>query len=313
MRAIAGSLGVVGYVSQSYGNGSITYVENSYAVKSGVATANLLNASGAFVAPTAAAVGIALQGSAAGPEGVFANPDPRAYPLSSYSSMFVPNEVTANFTTQKGRSLGQFARFALCEGQALAENYGYAPLPINLVTEGLDQIHSIPGAESVDVTCDSPSPNSIDLSVSTIPAGDSLLSIEFSTDEPAKLGTAELVNGVSVVTGTLPEITVHDGRVASKQGWDVSANLTPFINKADASQTIGTRHVGLRPFVIRSTAIRAAPAVAQLAGTAVYPAQFASGSGAGVTVLGGEVTLVSPVDSPAGTYAAKLTLTITSQ
>jgi hypothetical protein len=45
----------------------------------------------------------------------------------------------------------------------------------------------------------------------------------------------------------------------------------------------------------------------------VYPAPFASGSGAGITVLGGEVALVSPVDSPAGTYAAKLTITITSQ
>ncbi|WP_411699714.1 phosphate ABC transporter substrate-binding protein PstS [Conyzicola sp.] len=314
MKAQSGSLGVAGYVSQSYGDGSITYVENSYALKTGLATAKLLNAGGSFVAPTAAAVGIALQGSWAGDDGVFANPDPGAYPLSSYSSMIVPNEISPNFTTEKGRSLGEFARYALCEGQALVESLGYAPLPVNLVSEGLHKIRIIPGAESVDVSdCGAPAPNAIGLAVTTIPAVDTPLSIEFPTDEPAEFGQPGLVNGVSVVTGALPEITVHDGRVSSEQGWDVAANLTPFVSTADASQVIGTRHVGLRAFVTRSTAVGSAPGVAQVAGSAVYPAQYASGSGAGETVLGGEVTLVSPVDSPAGTYTAKLTLTITSR
>ncbi|GAB3607536.1 hypothetical protein GCM10027413_29450 [Conyzicola nivalis] len=315
MKAQSGSLGVAGYVSQSYGDGSITYVENSYAVKSGLATAKLLNAGGSFVAPSAAAVGIALQGAGAGDGGVFANQDPRAYPLSSYASMIVPNAVWASFTTEKGRSLGEFARYALCEGQALVESLGYAPLPANLVSAGLAKIRSIPGAESVDVTanCESPTPNSVGLSVTTIQAVDTPLSIEFPADDPAGFGQPGLVNGVSVVTGALPEITVHDGRVSSEQGWDVAANLTPFTSTTDASQTISTRHVGLRAFVVTTTAAGSAPATPQVAGTAVYPAQYASGSGAGETVLGGEVTLVSPANSPAGTYTAKLTLTITSR
>ena len=42
MKAQPGSFGVAAYVSQSYGAGSITYVENAYAVKAGLATAKLL-------------------------------------------------------------------------------------------------------------------------------------------------------------------------------------------------------------------------------------------------------------------------------
>jgi phosphate ABC transporter phosphate-binding protein len=314
MKAQALSSGVVGYVSQAYGDGAITYVENHYAQKSGLATVQLLNAAGSFVSPTAAAVTIALQGAGAGPDAVFANPDSRAYPLSNYASLFFPKETADIFTVEKGRTLGEFVRFALCEGQALVSISGYAPLPSNLVSAGLAKIRTIPGAESVTgAQCGSSPPDSIGLTVETIPAVDTPLSIEFPTDEPAEFGRPGLVNGVSVVTGELPEITVHDGRVTSEQGWDVSASLTPFTDTTDATRKIGTRHVGLRAFVIRSTADGSRPAAAQVAGTATYPAPFASGSGAGETVLGGEVTLVSPVDSPAGTYAATLTLTITSR
>jgi phosphate transport system substrate-binding protein len=316
MKSQAGSLGVAGYVGQDYGLGSITYVEDLYAVKSGLTTVRLGNAAGSFVAPTAGAVAIALGNTGAAPEGAFANQDPRAYALSSYSSMLVPNEASATFTAEQGRSLGEFARYALCEGQALVEAKGYAPLPPNLVSEGLGKIHNIPGADSVDVArdgCGAEAPNSIGLAVVTIPAADSALSIEFPAAEPAEFAEAGLVDGLSVVTGALPAIRVYDGRVTSDQGWDLAANLTPFVNTADGGQVIGTRNVGLRAIVISTTAAGAVAALPQHAGHAVYPASFASGSGAGETVLGGEVTLVSPADSPAGTYTATLTLTITSR
>jgi len=77
---------------------------------------------------------------------VYIDSDPRTYPLSSYSYMILPKDVTANFSTEKGRTLSEFAAYFLCEGQQQADTLGYSPLPINLVQDGVDQINQIPGS-----------------------------------------------------------------------------------------------------------------------------------------------------------------------
>ena len=126
-KAQSGSLGVAGYVSQDYGEGAITYVEYSYALKSGFPVASILNASGAYVQPTGSAVATALQKAVINTDpgspdyltqtldGVYNATDPVAYPLSSYSYMIVPTALTAIFSVQKGASLSTFAtgNFAL--------------------------------------------------------------------------------------------------------------------------------------------------------------------------------------------------------
>lgn len=170
-KAQNGSLGVAGYVSQDYGEGAITYVEYSYALKSGFPVAKVLNASGYYVEPTAPSVAVALlqaqiNNDASSPDyltqildGVYNNSDPRTYPLSSYSYMIIPTEVGGIFTTDKGNTLGAFARYMLCEGQQQATALGYSPLPLNLVLAGSEQITRIPGAGStgVDVnSCNNP-------------------------------------------------------------------------------------------------------------------------------------------------------------
>lgn len=164
-KAQSGSLGVAGYVSQAYGEGAITYVEYSYALKSGFPVAQVLNNSGNYVLPTGAAVAVALQKAVINTtesspdyltqnlEGVYNSADPVAYPLSSYSYMIVPTATTTNFTTQKGATLSTFANYMLCEGQKQAEVLGYSPLPANLVTAGLDQVKRIPGATAAASVC----------------------------------------------------------------------------------------------------------------------------------------------------------------
>ncbi|CAN5264678.1 hypothetical protein BH11ACT2_BH11ACT2_15420 [soil metagenome] len=165
------SQGVSGYVAQQANIGTITYVEYSYALKTGYPVAKVLNKAGYYVEPTASNVAVALlkakintdQGS---PQyltqildGVYANPDARTYPLSSYSYMIVPTSTATNFTTDKGKTLGAFANYFLCEGQQQAEVLGYSPLPINLVQAGLDQVAKIPGsaATNIDIkTCNNP-------------------------------------------------------------------------------------------------------------------------------------------------------------
>jgi phosphate ABC transporter phosphate-binding protein len=151
-KAQNGSFGVAGYVSQAYGAGAITYVENSYAIKVGFPVAKLLNQAGYYVAPTADAVSIALlaaQSDAQGIEqlgGVYGNPDPRAYPLSGYAYMIVPTKVEGIFNAAKGATLGQFLEYSVCDGQGQAESLGYAPLPRNLVQSALTRIGDIPGS-----------------------------------------------------------------------------------------------------------------------------------------------------------------------
>ncbi len=160
-KAQSGSSGVAGYVSQGYGEGSITYVEYSYALESGFPVAKVLNSADYYVEPTADSVAVALlqaqiNTDPASPDyltqildGVFNNPDPRTYPLSSYSYMIVPTEVGGTFSLAKGPTLSTFASYMLCEGQQQAKDLGYSPLPMNLVLAGFEQIKRIPGAAAV--------------------------------------------------------------------------------------------------------------------------------------------------------------------
>ncbi len=168
-KAQSGSLGVAGYVSQAYGEGAITYVEYSYALKSGFPVAKVLNAAGYYVEPTASSVAVALLQAAINPsdltqilDGVYNNADKRTYPLSSYSYMIVPTNIPATgsiFTQAKGATLSTFASYMLCEGQQQAAALGYSPLPLNLVKAGFTQIARIPGstATSGDLSkCNNP-------------------------------------------------------------------------------------------------------------------------------------------------------------
>lgn len=157
-KAQKGSDGVAGYVSQNYGEGAITYVEYSYAMKAGFPVVKLLNKAGYYVEPTASSVAVALMQARINTnksspdyltqilDGVYNATDRRAYPLSSYSYAIVPTEVSGIFTTNKGTTLAAFMRYVLCEGQQQASTLGYSPLPMNLVMAGSDQIKRIPGS-----------------------------------------------------------------------------------------------------------------------------------------------------------------------
>ncbi|WP_036921670.1 phosphate ABC transporter substrate-binding protein PstS [Propionicicella superfundia] len=165
-KAQKGSDGVAGYVSQNYGEGAITYVEYSYAKKAGFPVAKVLNKSGYYIEPTASSVAVALmkadinttKGSANYLtqilDGVYNSTDRRAYPLSSYSYAIVPTETGGIFTTDKGKTLGAFMRYVLCDGQQQADTLGYSPLPLNLVQAGSDQIKRIPGAGNTGIDTD---------------------------------------------------------------------------------------------------------------------------------------------------------------
>ncbi|MDQ1129041.1 phosphate ABC transporter substrate-binding protein PstS [Microbacterium sp. SORGH_AS_0888] len=161
-KAQSGSLGVSGYVAQGYGEGSITYVEYSYALKSGFPVVSVQNPAGNYVQPTASNVAIALTRARINEDSsspdyltqilddVYNNGDPSSYPISSYSYMIVPTAPGGIFTAQKGATLGAFLKYVLCDGQDQAGPLGYSPLPMNLVTAAFAQIKRVPGSNVGD-------------------------------------------------------------------------------------------------------------------------------------------------------------------
>lgn len=156
----SGSLGVAGYVSTPTAEGAINYVEYSYALRARFPVAKILNSSGYYIEPNDQAVAVGLLGASINNDrnnkdayltqildGVYRNPDKRAYPLSSYSYMIIPTTEGGTFKADKGHALGDFLYYSICEGQQAAGVLGYSPLPQNLVQAGLDQIKLIPGVD----------------------------------------------------------------------------------------------------------------------------------------------------------------------
>jgi phosphate transport system substrate-binding protein len=216
-KAQNGSLGVAGYVSQDYGEGAITYVEYSYALKSGFPVAKVLNKAGYYIEPTASSVAVAMLKAQINTtasssdfltqilDGVYNSGDKRAYPLSSYSYAIVPTEVAGIFTEAKGKTLGAFLRYVLCEGQQQASALGYSPLPMNLVIAGSDQIQRIPGSGNTGIdtnSCHNP----------TFKAGDSPSNnqLAVSAPQPAacdQQGPNQCTTGTAGAAGTTTAVT----------------------------------------------------------------------------------------------------------
>ncbi|MER6630909.1 phosphate ABC transporter substrate-binding protein PstS [Streptomyces sp. NPDC000987] len=171
MIAQSGDLGVAGYVAQNYGEGAIGYVNYSYALNAHFPVAKVLNHSGYYTEPTPQNVAVSLLKAKINTDkgspdyltqkltGVYNDTDKRNYPLSSYSYMILPLKVQGTFTKAKGKTLGAFSYYFMCQGQQAAPQLGYSPLPINLVRAGFEQIRRIPGvvAQNINIKgCNNP-------------------------------------------------------------------------------------------------------------------------------------------------------------
>lgn len=171
MIAQSGDLGVAGYVAQNYGEGAIGYVNYSYALNAHYPVAKVLNHAGYYTEPTPRNVAVSLLKAKINTnkssadyltqqlKGVYTDSDKRNYPLSSYSYMILPLKVQGTFTKAKGKTLGAFSYYFMCQGQQRAPQLGYSPLPINLVKAGFDQIRRIPGVQTKNVNlkgCNNP-------------------------------------------------------------------------------------------------------------------------------------------------------------
>lgn len=167
MIAQSGDLGVAGYVAQSFAEGAIGYVNYSYALGARFPVAKILNASGYFTEPTPENVAVSLLKAGINTDeasdlyltqqldGVYTDADRRNYPLSSYSYLILPTKVGGQFNEAKGKTLGAFAYYAMCQAQQQSASLGYSPMPINLVQASFDQIRKIPGVVVQDINISS--------------------------------------------------------------------------------------------------------------------------------------------------------------
>jgi phosphate ABC transporter phosphate-binding protein len=165
-----GDLGVAGYVSQAQAVGSIGYVQYSYAKETGFPVAKMLNAANYYTEPTPGHVAVALLSARINQNKsdptkyltqdlsrVYTSRDPRTYPLSSYSYMILP--TGASFDSKKGLTLGDFGKYAICQGQQQVDALGYSALPINLAQASFDQLRKIHGANIGNInirSCNNP-------------------------------------------------------------------------------------------------------------------------------------------------------------
>lgn len=163
----SGSDQVMNTISGFAGDGTIGYVEYSYPVNKNYPVVKVLNKSGYYVEPTQYATAVALTRAKINQDksdptkyltqildDVYTNPDPRAYPISSYSYMIIPTGASdPRMTTAKRQSIADFLYYSLCSGQSKAGPYGYSPLPLNLVQAGFNQIALLKKADAdVDLT-----------------------------------------------------------------------------------------------------------------------------------------------------------------
>ncbi|MGC0370029.1 phosphate ABC transporter substrate-binding protein PstS [Microbacterium sp. SLBN-111] len=322
-RAQNGSLGVAGYVSQDYGRGAITYVEASYAWKSGLPVAKVLNDAGFYVAPTPTAASIALLAATPGSDGtldlrrVHRSADPRAYPISSVSYLIAPTATNRIFTADKGRTLSRFIEYAACEGQQELPGLGYGALPLPLAQVVADRVSRIPGSSGpIDLSgCHNPTfapgdtasdnvllrtapmPPESDRYPGTAPRPDEVDGENLSATVTASdlfqltaptstsIDFGDLGRGGAEVARALGRFSVVDDR-ARLGGWTMQVSVSDFVGSTDPTLRFSSASLGIAPREVehQDGVTVGAP---QEAGTAVYPMVLATGEPSTSTTLAG--------------------------
>ena len=127
-----GNEGVTGLVKQT--PGAIGYVELIYAESNHLAFASLKNRAGTVVVPstksiTAAAAGALKLIPADFRVSITDSPSKDAYPISSFTYLLINQKMKG----EQGRKIVAFLKWAVTDGQKMAEPLYYAPLPRELV------------------------------------------------------------------------------------------------------------------------------------------------------------------------------------
>jgi phosphate transport system substrate-binding protein len=138
-----GNEGVAGLIKQT--PGSIGYVELIYALQNSISYGPVQNQAGEYITADVKSVTAAAAGALATMPKDFRvsitnAPGQGAYPISSFTWILLyetPKDVA------QARVMVEFMKWALSDGQKLAPDLGYAPLPPALVQQEMDQLARI--------------------------------------------------------------------------------------------------------------------------------------------------------------------------
>jgi phosphate transport system substrate-binding protein len=138
-----GNEGVAGLVKQS--PGSIGYVELIYALQNKIDFGSVQNAEGEFVKASEAAVTAAAAGAAANMPADFRvsitnAPGKGSYPISSFTWLLLYENPKDK---AQAKVMVDFLKWALSDGQKLAPDLGYAPLPAEVIKQETEAIGKI--------------------------------------------------------------------------------------------------------------------------------------------------------------------------
>lgn len=131
-----GNDGVAAAVKQT--DGSIGYVEEAYALQNNFTFASVKNSSGNFIAPSLASTTAAGEGITVPKDlgiSVINSPNPQAYPISSQTFVIGYQDLCkAGLSKDQAAGMVTFLNYALGDGQNVAKQLQYAPLPANVKT-----------------------------------------------------------------------------------------------------------------------------------------------------------------------------------
>ncbi len=136
-----GNEGVAGLVKQT--PGAIGYVELIYALQNKLAYADLKNADGKYVAASLESVTAAMATANVPDDFRFKMvnaPGPAAYPIAGATWLLVYEQQK---DAAKGKKLVEFLKWALTEGEKMAKDLDYAPLPESLQKRVQQRIEEI--------------------------------------------------------------------------------------------------------------------------------------------------------------------------
>ncbi|MFI9553882.1 substrate-binding domain-containing protein [Nonomuraea endophytica] len=149
-EAKSDSAGLADFVAST--DASIGYAEYAYALQRALAVARIKNVKGNYVLPTACNQAIALTNAERNPDGtynldrVYSHDHPSAYPISSYNYVIVP---AGGSDPAKGETMAKFVLYSITDGQKLAADIGYSPLPSNLIKQGFEALNDVPGHPAI--------------------------------------------------------------------------------------------------------------------------------------------------------------------
>jgi phosphate transport system substrate-binding protein len=140
-----GNDGVAACVKQN--DGSIGYVEQAYALQNNFTYASVKNKAGQYIDPTLSSTSAAGTGLSVPSDLRFSAinaPGAKAYPIASATFLLVYQDMCkAGVSQAKAKLVKTWLDYALSDGQQLAPQLEYAPLPAPVLTKAKDKVSSL--------------------------------------------------------------------------------------------------------------------------------------------------------------------------